>query len=100
LLRSVYACLWLWGLFKNVLADNRPELDFETASERAVIGSVEEVAEQLTAFARASGLNLLLARSQWLGIPHSEIERSMELLATEVMPMVNRALGQEAESDG
>lgn len=91
-LTASYAMFDRWGLFKQVLDDHRPELDYERAAERAIIGSVEEVAEHLVDFVRASDLNLLLARSQWLGIPHAEIEHSIELLATEVMPMVDAEL--------
>ena len=97
-LTASYAMFDEWGLFKQVLDDHRPELDFERAAERAIIGSVEEVAEQLIEFVRASDLNLLLARSQWLGIPHAEIEHSMGLLATEVMPLVNSALAGQGAS--
>lgn len=91
-LTASYSMFNQWGLFSNVLAQPVTEIDFERASQRAVIGSVEDVAEELTRFALAGDLTLLLARCQWLGIPHAYIDECLELLATEVMPRVNRAL--------
>ena len=91
-LTASYAMFNSWGLFGKVLRDPTVEVDFEKASQRAVIGSVDEVAEELIAFARAGDLTLLLARCQWMGIPHSYINDSLTLLATEVMPLVNNAL--------
>lgn len=91
-LTASYAMFNRWGLFSNVLAEPDAEVDFTRAAQRAVIGGVEDVAEELTRFALAGDLTLLLARCQWLGIPHSHIDECLELLATEVMPRVNRAL--------
>jgi alkanesulfonate monooxygenase SsuD/methylene tetrahydromethanopterin reductase-like flavin-dependent oxidoreductase (luciferase family) len=91
-LTASYGMFNRWGLFTNVLDDPTPEVDFELASRRALIGSVEDVAEELTRFALAGDLTLLLARSQWLGIPHKYIDESMVLLATEVLPLVNEAM--------
>lgn len=93
-LTASYSMFNKWGLFANVLDDPTSEVDFERASRRALIGSVEDVAEELTRFALAGDLTLLLARSQWLGIPHKYIDESMVLLATEVLPLVNDALGE------
>lgn len=91
-LTASYAMFNNWGLFSTVLRDETPEIDFDRAAQRAVIGSVEEVAEELTRFALAADLTLLLARSQWMGIPHRYLDESLVLLATEVMPRVNKAL--------
>jgi alkanesulfonate monooxygenase SsuD/methylene tetrahydromethanopterin reductase-like flavin-dependent oxidoreductase (luciferase family) len=90
-LTASYAMFDKWGLFTKVL-DEPAEADFERAARRAVIGGVEDVAEELTRFALAGDLTLLLARCQWLGIPHTYVDECLELLATEVMPRVNAAL--------
>jgi alkanesulfonate monooxygenase SsuD/methylene tetrahydromethanopterin reductase-like flavin-dependent oxidoreductase (luciferase family) len=93
-LTASYSMFNQWGLFTNVLDDPTPEVNFERASERALIGSVEDVAEEVTRVALAGDLTLLLARSQWLGIPHKYIDESMVLLATEVLPRVNAELAK------
>jgi alkanesulfonate monooxygenase SsuD/methylene tetrahydromethanopterin reductase-like flavin-dependent oxidoreductase (luciferase family) len=93
-LTASYSMFNKWGLFTDVLKEPTQEVDFERASERALIGSVEEVAEELTRFILPGDLTLLLARSQWLGIPHKYIDESMVLLATEVLPLVNAELAK------
>lgn len=99
-LTASYAMFNRWGLFTNVLGDRAAEVDFDRAAERAIVGDIEEVADELTRFALAGDLTLLLARSQWLGIPHRYIDDSMMLLATEVMPRVNKALESEGSTAG
>ncbi|MQA01785.1 MAG: LLM class flavin-dependent oxidoreductase [Streptosporangiales bacterium] len=93
-LTSSYSMFDSWGLFAEVLDQAGDAVDYEKAAQRAVIGDPETVAAQLVDFVGASDVNLLLARTQWLGMDHRNIMASLELLATEVMPRVNSALGQ------
>jgi hypothetical protein len=44
-------------------------------------------------FARATGTNLILARTQWLGMSMNAIIDSLELLTTRVLPLVQAELG-------
>lgn len=83
------------GLFSEVLKEEVSAVDYELASARAVIGSVEDVAAELTRFVRLTGANVIFARSQWLGIPASAVNRSLELLGTEVLPLVRSELGDD-----
>ena len=61
---------------------------------QVVAGTVDEVVDQLLAFRELVGPfgTLLYAGHDWADVPLAR--RSMELMATEVMPRVNKALGE------
>lgn len=88
-----YQIFGQWGLFTNVVGAGKEQLDLpELLAGRVIIGSPEECAEELVRLARATGFTRLIARVQWLGMDQSVVLRSIELLANEVRPLVQRAL--------
>jgi alkanesulfonate monooxygenase SsuD/methylene tetrahydromethanopterin reductase-like flavin-dependent oxidoreductase (luciferase family) len=95
-LTSSYSMFKDWGLFAEVLREGSGDVDFDKAAQRAIIGSPELVAEQIVKFVRHSGVNLLLVRVQWLGIEHRHINSCLELMASEVLPLVQSELASTA----
>lgn len=88
-----------WGLFDDVFARKIDTVNYEHVTERAIIGDPQMVAEEIVRFARATGVNLLLARSQWIGMRVGAIIESLELLNSEVLPLVNAELARDGAVD-
>ena len=97
LVRS-YKTFGEWGLFRDVLDEADRVVDLALSEERAVIGGPSEVAEDLIDFVRRTGSNLILVRAQWLGLDYRKTIASLERLATEVLPEVNKELARTSSS--
>ena len=61
------------------------------AGDRFLIGSPEEVAEQMIAINRRLGVNHLILSMEWSGMDQSVAAECMQLMAEEVMPLVAEA---------
>ncbi|HET6195343.1 MAG TPA: LLM class flavin-dependent oxidoreductase, partial [Acetobacteraceae bacterium] len=67
--------------------------DFDSLiGDRFLIGSPDEVAEQIVAIHRRLGVNHLVMSSEWAGMPESLALETMELIAKELFPRVRQAL--------
>jgi alkanesulfonate monooxygenase SsuD/methylene tetrahydromethanopterin reductase-like flavin-dependent oxidoreductase (luciferase family) len=93
-LEASYRVFGQWGLFTNVVREptGTPDLP-ELLAGRVILGSPEECAEDLVRLARATGCTRLVARVQWMGMDQRIVLRTIELLAGEVLPLVERELG-------
>ena len=60
--------------------------------DRFLIGSPDEVAEQMLALRRRLGINHLVMSTEWAGMPESLAAETIEMLATEVFPRVRQGL--------
>jgi probable LLM family oxidoreductase len=79
---------------------NRASYDAEASFKGALfIGSPEVVAERLVYLQRNLGNDRVELQMDWSGVPQSQVMRSIELLGTKVMPMVNAELGADAASE-
>jgi alkanesulfonate monooxygenase SsuD/methylene tetrahydromethanopterin reductase-like flavin-dependent oxidoreductase (luciferase family) len=58
--------------------------------DRFIIGSPDEVAEQMLALRRATGINHLIMSVQWPGMPQSLALDELHMLAEEVFPKVRQ----------
>ena len=83
-----------WGQDKAMpKGDSDLSLDFEElARDRFLIGSPDEVAEQIVVYSRRLGVNSLVLGMQWAGMPQNQVIDSMHLFAEEVMPKVAQAI--------
>jgi hypothetical protein len=82
-----------WGLFNGVVGDAKIHPEFEDLiADRFIIGSPEQCAVQITDLMRSTGCNRLVARIQWVGMEHTYVMRTIELLGNEVAPLVREAL--------
>ncbi|MGI9521123.1 MAG: LLM class flavin-dependent oxidoreductase [Hyphomicrobiaceae bacterium] len=82
-----------WGLFTGVVGDVDPHPQFqELINNRFIIGSPEEVANEIVALLHDTGCNRLVTRIQWVGMKHAHVLRTIELLGTEVSAMCRQGL--------
>jgi len=82
-----------WGLFTSVVGAGKEQLEFEELiAGRVIIGSPQECAEALVRLARSTGFTRLVTRIQWPGMDQRVTLRTIELLASEVKPLVDQAL--------
>jgi alkanesulfonate monooxygenase SsuD/methylene tetrahydromethanopterin reductase-like flavin-dependent oxidoreductase (luciferase family) len=61
--------------------------------DRFLIGSPDEVAEQIIALHRRLGVNHVVMSTEWAGMPESLATETIEMIAREVFPRVRQVLG-------
>ena len=82
-----------WGLFTDIVRDAKIHPEFEDLmADRFIIGSPEECGAQIADLMRTTGCNRLVTRIQWVGMEHRYVMRTIELLGSEVAPLVRKAL--------
>ncbi len=93
-LKQKYDAYTEWGQQKAMpKGDDDLSMAFEElAGDRFIIGSPDEVAEQIAALHRALGVNHLVMSVQWSDMPQSLVKDTMGLLAERVFPQVEQAL--------
>ena len=73
--------------------DTGLDQEFESLiGDRFLIGSPDEVAEQILAVRRRLGVNHLVMSTEWAGMPESLATETIEMIATEVFPRVRQGL--------
>ena len=93
-LEASYRVLGQWGLFTQIVGSDKAQLELEELlAGRVIIGSPEECAEEIVRLARATDFTRLVARVQWLGMDQRIVLRTIEMLAKDVLPLVERELG-------
>ncbi|MDE0408960.1 MAG: LLM class flavin-dependent oxidoreductase [Alphaproteobacteria bacterium] len=90
-LEASYRVFGQWGLFRTIggVGKEEPDLD-ELLAGRVVMGSPEEVADELLSLAEATGCNRIVTRIQWLGMDQRLVLRSIDLLSERVLPMLRK----------
>src|SRR5215471_4780809 len=91
-LAAKYRAYHEWGQDRVMPAgDNDLGVEFdELTRDRFLIGSPDEVAEQMLALERATGINHLIMSVQWPGMPQSLALDQLHMLAEDVLPAVRR----------
>ena len=91
-LGAKYQAYQQWGQNRAMPeGDNDLGTDFdELIRDRFLLGSPDEVAEQMLALHRATGINHLIISVQWPGMPQSLALEQIHRLAEEVFPRVRR----------
>jgi alkanesulfonate monooxygenase SsuD/methylene tetrahydromethanopterin reductase-like flavin-dependent oxidoreductase (luciferase family) len=74
--------------------ENEPSL--EEMAEYMLVGDAETIAERIVAEAREAGTDQMLLQFQAGGTDHATTLRSIERFATDVRPLVEKALAREA----
>lgn len=92
-LETKYKAYHDWGQDKQMpKGDDDLGLDFEDlVGDRFLLGSPDEVAEQILHLNKRIGVNHLIMSIQWPGMPVSLAQDTMHLLAEEVFPKVKQA---------
>ncbi len=83
-----------WGQHLEMPDDDGLAESFdELVGDRFLLGSPDEVAEQIIGLGRRLGVNHLVMSVQWPGMPHALALDTMHMLAEQVFPQVREALG-------
>ncbi|ASR35000.1 luciferase [Prauserella marina] len=73
----------------------RAHYDEYTRGARSVFaGSPQEVAERLIAVGKLTGADRYAMQMDWSGVPHRQVMTAIELLGTEVLPVVRREFAE------
>lgn len=73
--------------------DNGLGQEFEALmADRFLIGSPDEVAEQIVALHKRLGVNHLVMSTEWAGMPESLAIETIDMLAKEVFPRVQQGI--------
>jgi len=93
-LEEKYKIYHQWGQDKVMpKGDDNLALDYdELLEDRFLLGSPEEIAEQIIAQNRQCGINHLVLQFHWVGIPQELVLESMTRFAEEVRPLVEQGL--------
>ena len=89
-LEEKYRVYHQWGQDKAMpKGDDDLSLDFdELTRDRFLFGAPEEVAEQIIGYNKRLGVNRMILSVHWVGMPHAQVEDTLNLFAGEVMPLV------------
>jgi len=91
-LKAKYQAYHDWG---QEMPDDDNTLDqafAELVGDRFLIGSPDEVAEQILAIHRRIGVNHLVMSTEWAGMPPSLSAETIEMIARELMPRVRQGV--------
>jgi alkanesulfonate monooxygenase SsuD/methylene tetrahydromethanopterin reductase-like flavin-dependent oxidoreductase (luciferase family) len=91
-LAAKYEAYNQWGQSQAMPeGDNNLGVDFDDLiRDRFLLGSPDEVAEQMLTLHRSTGINHLIMSVQWPGMPQSLVLDELHMLAEEVMPKVRQ----------
>jgi alkanesulfonate monooxygenase SsuD/methylene tetrahydromethanopterin reductase-like flavin-dependent oxidoreductase (luciferase family) len=91
-LEAKYKAYHDWGQEMPAGESTLAEAFDALVGDRFLIGSPDEVAEQIIAIHRRLGVNHLVMSVDWAGMPQSLVCETMQLLAEEVAPRVRQGL--------
>ncbi len=58
----------------------------DLAKDRFLLGSPDQIVEEIQRYERELGVNYLIFRMQWPGMGQSQVLRQIELMARDVIP--------------
>ena len=92
-LEAKYKSYHEWGQDKSMAkGDDDLTLPFEDLIEgRFLLGSPDQVAEQIITYNRRLGVNAIIPAFQHIGTPHNQALEALHIFAEEVMPKVQGA---------
>jgi len=93
-LEKKYKAYHDWGQDKEMPKgdDNLGQEFAELVGDRFLIGSPDEVAEQIVALHRSTRVNHLIMSIEWAGMPKSLVVDTMNMIAAEVFPKVHQGI--------
>ena len=88
-LESKYAAYASWGQDKALPGEESFNVPYrDLARDRFLLGSPEEVSREILRYGDELGVNYLIVRMQWPGMPHEQLLREIDLMGREVIPRV------------
>ena len=86
-LESKYAAYASWGQDKALPDGVTFSVPFdELARDRFIIGSPDDVIAEIKRYREELGVDYLILRLQWPGMPHENVMKQLQLLGKEVLP--------------
>ena len=90
-LSGKYKDYFKWGQDEAMPGDESFDLEFdELLRDRFILGSPEECYEQLRPCWEEIGINHLVVRTHWAGMPLSTALHSMQLISNELLPELRK----------
>jgi len=78
-----------WGQDKALPGQESFAVPYQDlARDRFLLGSPEEVVQEIKRYEQTLGVNYLIFRMQWPGMPQAQVLRQIELMGREVIPLV------------
>ena len=91
-LESKYAAYASWGQDKALPGNESFSVPYQDlARDRFLLGSPEDVAQEMLRYRDELGVNFLIFRMQWPGMGRAQALQQIELMGREVIPMVKAA---------
>ena len=88
-LESKYAAYAAWGQDKVMPGNESFTVPYEELSrDRFLLGSPDDVAQEMRRYETELGATYLIFRMQWPGMPQSELLKQIELMGQDVIPKV------------
>ena len=88
-LEAKYAAYAAWGQDKALPGEESFSVPYrDLAQDRFLLGSPDDVVSELTRYNAELGVNMMIFRMQWPGMPHEQVLKQIELLGREVVPRV------------
>lgn len=93
-LKAMYEAYEEWGQDKVMPSDDNDisQRYEELARDRFIVGSPDEVAEEMLRYNRTLGVNHIIMSVQGTGLPQSATLDTLELMAKEVFPKVRQGM--------
>jgi alkanesulfonate monooxygenase SsuD/methylene tetrahydromethanopterin reductase-like flavin-dependent oxidoreductase (luciferase family) len=90
-LEKKYRSYAQWGLDRPMGKDESLSVPFEELlKDRFIVGTPEECSEEIERYRDLLGVNHLLLRLQWPGMPQRDVLRQIELIGEKVIPSWRR----------
>ena len=91
-LEAKYAAYASWGQDKALPGNESFSVPYQDlARDRFLLGSPDDVAQEMLRYRDELGVNYLIFRMQWPGMPQEQALRQIELMGKEVIPRVKAA---------
>ena len=88
-LEGKYAAYAAWGQDKALPGEESFIIPYQDlARDRFLLGSSGDVVAELKRYSEDLGVNMMIFRMQWPGMPQEQVLRQIELLGSEVIPQV------------
>ena len=84
-----YEAYAAWGQDKALPGEETFRIPYQDlAQDRFLLGSPEDVVREIQRYERELGVNYLIFRLQWPGMPQEQVLRQIDLMGREVIPRV------------
>ena len=88
-LEGKYAAYASWGQDKALPGEESFSVPYQDlAKDRFLLGSPDDVVAELKRYSEELGVNMMIFRMQWPGMPQEQVLKQIELLGREVIPQI------------